>query len=267
LTPAPTRDPERIQPTDSMQKIRCLFADDEPLMRERMRELLAEHGDEVEVVAEAANGQQALEQFELHEPDVCFLDIRMPLKSGLEVAAEIGDRAKIVFCTAYDQFAIEAFERGVVDYLLKPVEAERLAITLERLRSNIDEPAGDVTPVVHLLNSQQPRTSERLKWIKALVGQDVKMFAVDDVIFFQSDTKYTRVVTETEDVLIRTPLKELLDGLDQEVFWQVHRGAIVNVRRIQRVTRDGVEKHSLVLRGTQERIGVSRHFFHLFKQM
>jgi DNA-binding LytR/AlgR family response regulator len=108
---------------------------------------------------------------------------------------------------------------------------------------------------------------ERLRWVKALVGHDVKMFPVDDVIFFQSDTKYTRVVTETEDVLIRTSLKELIDGLDPEIFWQVHRGAIVNVSRITRITRDGVEKHSLVLRGIDEKISVSRHFFHLFKQM
>jgi len=250
-----------------MDKLRCLFADDEPLMRERMRDLLALHDDTVEVVAEAANGAEALEQFARHEPEVCFLDIRMPVKSGLEVAAEIGDRARIVFCTAYDQFAIEAFERGVVDYLLKPVEEERLAITIDRLLDGSSEPPDDLAPVVHLLNSREPRSAERLKWIKALVGQDVKMFPVEDVIFFQSDTKYTRVVTETEDVLIRTPLKELLDGLDPDVFWQVHRGAIVNVRRIQRITRDGVEKHSLVLRGTPERIGVSRHFFHLFKQM
>ncbi len=250
-----------------MEKIRCLFADDEPLMRERMRELLALHADDFEVVAEAVNGQDALEKFEEAEPDVCFLDIRMPLKSGLDVAAEIGERAKIVFCTAYDQFAIEAFERGAVDYLLKPIEEDRLKVTLDRLRNEVDTPAEDVTPVVHLLNSKTPRTTERLKWIKALVGQDVKMFPVDDVIFFQSDTKYTRVVTETEDVLIRTPLKELLEGLDTEIFWQVHRGAIVNVHRISKITRDGIEKHSLVLRGCNERIGVSRHFFHLFKQM
>jgi len=250
-----------------MDKIRCLFADDEPLMRDRMRELLALHADDFEVVAEAVNGQDALEKFDATGPDVCFLDIRMPLKSGLDVAAEIGERAKIVFCTAYDQFAIEAFERGAVDYLLKPIEDDRLRITLERLQQDVGMPAEDVTPVVHLLNSRAPRTADRLKWIKALVGQDVKMFPVDDVIFFQSDTKYTRVVTESEDVLIRTPLKELLDGLDPEIFWQVHRGAIVNVHRISKITRDGVEKHSLVLRGSDERIGVSRHFFHLFKQM
>jgi len=250
-----------------MEKLKVLFADDEPLMRERMRELLEAHGDTLEIVAEAVNGADALEQFEATSPDVCFLDIRMPVKTGLEVAAAIGDRARIVFCTAYDQFAVEAFERGAVDYLLKPIEDERLNVTIERLVANLDAPPDDVTPVVHLLHSQLPRSTERLKWIKALVGQDVKMFPVDDVIFFQSDTKYTRVVTENDDVLIRTSLRELLDGLDPEVFWQVHRSAIVNVRRITRITRDGVEKHSVILRGCEERIAVSRHFFHLFKQM
>ena len=181
-----------------MEKIRCLFADDEPLMRERMRELLALHSEHFEVVAEAVNGREALDKFLDTEPDVCFLDIRMPVMSGLEVASEIGDRARIVLCTAYDQFAIEAFERGVVDYLLKPIEEDRLAVTLERLRSTTGLPADDLTPVMHLLNRREARGGERLRWIKALVGQDVKMFPVDDVIFFQADTKYTRVVTEKD---------------------------------------------------------------------
>jgi DNA-binding LytR/AlgR family response regulator len=250
-----------------MTPIRCLIADDEPLMRERIRELLSEHAARIDIVAEASNGEEALAKFNETRPDVCFLDIKMPVLTGLQVAGEIGDQAKIVFCTAYDQFAVEAFDRGAVDYLLKPIESERLKTTIDRLVDQIDVPAADVTPVLHLINSREPRSSERLRWIKALVGHDVKMFPVDDVIFFQSDTKYTRVVTESEDVLIRTSLKELLDGLDPAVFWQVHRGAIVNVNRITKIVREGVEKHSLVLRGAQEKIAVSRHFFHLFKQM
>jgi DNA-binding LytR/AlgR family response regulator len=250
-----------------MTPIRALIADDEPLMRERMQELLAEHANAIELVAVATNGDDALQKFNETRPEVCFLDIKMPVLTGLQVASEIGDGAKIVFCTAYDQFAIEAFERGAVDYLLKPIESDRLKITIDRLIDQIDVPAEDVTPVVHLINSKAPRVAERLRWIKALVGHDVKMFPVDDVIFFQSDTKYTRVVTENEDVLIRTSLKELTDGLDPQIFWQVHRGAIVNVNRITKIVREGVEKHSLQLRGTEEKIGVSRHFFHLFKQM
>jgi DNA-binding LytR/AlgR family response regulator len=250
-----------------MTPIRALIADDEPLMRERMQELLAEHANAIELVAVATNGDDALQKFNETRPEVCFLDIKMPVLTGLQVASEIGDGAKIVFCTAYDQFAIEAFERGAVDYLLKPIESDRLKTTIDRLIDQIDVPAEDVTPVVHLINSKAPRVAERLRWIKALVGHDVKMFPVDDVIFFQSDTKYTRVVTENEDVLIRTSLKELTDGLDPQIFWQVHRGAIVNVNRITKIVREGVEKHSLQLRGTEEKIGVSRHFFHLFKQM
>jgi DNA-binding LytR/AlgR family response regulator len=250
-----------------MKKIRCLIADDEPLMRERMIDLMSEHHDHFELVAIAVNGQDAIDQFADKAPDVCFLDIKMPLKTGIEVAAEISDRTKIVFCTAYDQFAIQAFERGAVDYLLKPIEQDRLTITLERLQNDVDTPPEDVTAVLHLLGSKTPRAGEPLKWIKALVGQDVKMFPVDDVIFFQSDTKYTRVVTDKEDVLIRTSLRDLLDGLDREVFWQVHRSAIVNVHRINTIKREGLEKHSLVLRGTDEKIAVSRHFAHLFKQM
>jgi DNA-binding LytR/AlgR family response regulator len=252
---------------EHMEKIRCLIADDEPLMRERMTDLMAHHADQFEVVAVAVNGQDALDKFEETKADVCFLDIKMPLKTGLEVAAEISDRTKVVFCTAYDQFAIQAFERGAVDYLLKPIEQDRLTITLERLKNDVDTPPEDVTPVLHLLASQTPRMGEPLKWIKALVGQDIKMFPVDDVIFFQSDTKYTRVVTEKEDVLIRTSLRDLLDGLNPEVFWQVHRSAIVNVHRINTIKREGLEKHSLILRGTNEKIAVSRHFAHLFKQM
>ena len=255
----------------TMPKIRCLIADDEPLMRDRLRELLTQYQQDeqhpFEIVAEAANGQEALERFAETEADVCFLDIRMPVRTGLEVAVALGEQTKIVFCTAYDQFAIEAFERGAVDYLLKPIEADRLAITLSRLHSPGGVAPDDLTPVAHLINSREPRVAERVLWIKALVGQDIKMFPVDEVIFFQSDTKYTRVVTESEDVLIRTPLKELLEGLDPECFWQVHRGAIVNVRRILRVVREGVEKHSVILRGSTEKIAVSRHFFHLFKQM
>jgi DNA-binding LytR/AlgR family response regulator len=250
-----------------MKKLRCLIADDEPLMRERMTDLMAEHDDDFEIVSIATNGEEALTMFHAKPVDVCFLDIKMPVKSGLDVAAEISDRAKIVFCTAYDQFAITAFERGAVDYLLKPIEQERLTLTLNRLLGDVDTPPEDVGAVLHLIGNQTPSAQPPLKWIKALVGQDVKMFPVDDVIFFQSDTKYTRVVTEKEDVLIRTSLRDLLDGLNREVFWQVHRNAIVNVNRITTIKRDGIEKHSLLLRGHGERIAVSRHFAHLFKQM
>ena len=205
-----------------MDKIRCLFADDEPLMRERMRDLLALHSEHFEVVAEAINGADALEKFETTQPDVCFLDIRMPVKSGLEVASEIGDRAKIVFCTAYDQFAIEAFERGAVDYLLKPIEEDRLALTLERLLGDVDTPA-DVTPVVHLLNSKTPSTSERLNGLKRLAG--CKMFPSKTIF----SIRYEIHACRDGDRGRANPyfLRECsMDWIRN--FLQVHRGSIVN---------------------------------------
>jgi DNA-binding LytR/AlgR family response regulator len=200
-----------------------------------------------------------------------FLDIRMPGKTGLEVAAEIGERAHIVFVTAYDQFAVQAFDRGAADYLLKPLEQDRMGVTLRRIRDRAAAGAGpaDVFPALHEMRAGVPTAQpvERMKWIKALVGNDIRMFPVNDVLFFQSDMKYTRVVTETQEVLIRTPLKELLDGLDPEQFWQVHRSTIVNTQRIDTILREGAEKHSIVLRGAKEKIAISRQFYPLFKQM
>jgi DNA-binding LytR/AlgR family response regulator len=254
-----------------MTALRCLIADDEPLMLERLRDMALAFPHELELVAEAENGVEALAKFEEIRPDVVFLDIRMPGKTGLEVAAEIGERAHIVFVTAYDQFAVQAFDRGAADYLLKPLEQDRMALTVRRIRDRAATGTGpnDVFPALHeiRIGERPAHSAERLKWIKALVGNDIRMFPVNDVVFFQSDMKYTRVVTETQEVLIRTPLKELLEGLDPEQFWQVHRSTIVNTQRIDTVLREGAEKHSLVLRGTRERIAISRQFYPLFKQM
>jgi DNA-binding LytR/AlgR family response regulator len=254
-----------------MNRLRCLIADDEPLMLERMRELILQFADELELVAEAENGLEALVHFEAHQPDVAFLDIRMPGKTGLDVAAEIGERAHIVFVTAYDQFAVQAFDRGAADYLLKPLEQDRLAMTVRRIRDRAatGQAPSDIYPALQEMRQKVPpaQVVERLKWIKALVGNDIRMFPINDVIFFQSDMKYTRVVSETQEVLIRTPLKELLEGLDPDQFWQVHRSTIVNTHRIETVLREGAEKHSLILRGTKEKIAISRQFYPLFKQM
>jgi DNA-binding LytR/AlgR family response regulator len=227
--------------------------------------------DELELIAEAENGVEALAKFEEHLPDVVFLDIRMPGKTGLEVAAEIGEQAHIVFVTAYDQFAVQAFDRGAADYLLKPLELDRMALTIRRVRDRAAQGTGpaDVFPALHEMRKHATplHSVEPLKWIKALVGNDIRMFPVNDVLFFQSDMKYTRVVTETQEVLIRTPLKELLEGLDPDQFWQVHRSTIVNTLRIETILREGSEKHSIVLRGCKEKVAISRQFYPLFKQM
>ncbi len=254
-----------------MTPLRTLIADDEPLMLERLRDMVEAFPDQLTLVAQAEHGKAALELFEELQPDVVFLDIRMPGLTGLEVAAEIGERAHVVFVTAYDQFAVQAFDRGAVDYLLKPLELDRMELTLRRIRERASSGAApnDVFPALHEMRQGQAVAPEveRLKWIKALVGNDIRMFPVNDVVFFQSDMKYTRVVTETQEVLIRTPLKELLDGLDAEQFWQVHRSTIVNTQRIDTILREGAEKHYLVLRGSKEKVAISRQFYPLFKQM
>ncbi len=236
-------------------------------MRTRLREALAETWPALEIVAEVADGEAALAQFEARRPDIAFLDIRMPGKTGLEVAAALGSRCHIVFITAYDQYALAAFDAGAADYLLKPVEADRLALTVERVKRKLEGAPADLSGLLaHLKNVMAPASS-RLKWVKAAVGRQVKLIAVSDVLYFQSDTKYTRVVLAASEALIRTPLKELLAELDPDRFWQVHRGTIVNVDAVSGVLREDAEKQFLLLKGRTERLPISRQFFHLFRQM
>jgi DNA-binding LytR/AlgR family response regulator len=250
-----------------MTRPRALIAEDEPLMRERLKEHLAQAWPELEIVAEAADGDLALAAFEVERPDLAFLDIRMPGKSGLEVAAEIGAECHVVFVTAYDQHAIEAFEAGAADYLLKPVDAERLATTVERMRRKLATEPADLTKLIAGLRAAVRDDSTRLRWIKAGVGKQVRLIAVDDVVYFQSDAKYTRVVLAQSEALIRTPLKDLLPGLDPDRFWQIHRGTIVNVDAVAGVLREDAERQFVLLKGRPERLAVSRQFFHLFRQM
>jgi DNA-binding LytR/AlgR family response regulator len=236
-------------------------------MRARLRESLATAWPELNIVAEASDGDAALECFEAHAPSVAFLDIRMPGRSGLDVAAEIGTRCHVVFISAYDQYALAAFEAGAADYLLKPVEPERLALAVDRVKRKLETAPADLSGLLAQLRSVVGPAGARLKWIKAAVGRQVKLIAVADVLYFQSDTKYTRVVLAGSEALIRTPLKELLAELDPERFWQVHRGTIVNVDAVSGVVREDAEKQFVVLKGRNERLPISRQFFHLFRQM
>jgi len=245
----------------------ALIAEDEELMRARLREALAAAWPELEIVAEVADGDAALAALEAHAPAVAFLDVRMPGMNGLDVAAEIGSRCHVVFITAYDHYALAAFEAGAADYLLKPVEAERLALTVERVKRKLESEPADLSGLLAQIKQAVSSSSMRLKWIKAAVGRQVKLIAVEDVLYFQSDTKYTRVVLAGSEALIRTPLKELLAGLDPERFWQVHRGTIVNVDAVSGVLRENAEKQFVVLKGRDERLPISRQFFHLFRQM
>lgn len=238
-----------------------LIAEDEPLMRERLLAQLAQAWPDARIVAVAENGNDAWDAWLEHEPDLVFLDIQMPGLTGLEVARRITERSHIVFVTAYDQHALEAFQRGAVDYLLKPVELTALERTVERLRRRTQRPAV-LAPVLKQLVEAAP---QRLKWLKASVGKQIRLINVNDVLFLQSDTKYTRVVLADGEALIRTALKDLLEGLDPELFWQIHRGTIVNAHAIAVVERTDNERLHLTVKGSSEVLVVSRTFTHQFR--
>jgi len=243
-----------------------LIAEDEPLMRERLVGMLAALWPEARIVLEAENGNDAWDGYLEHEPEVVFLDIRMPGLSGLEVAERIGDGAHVVFVTAYDQYAVEAFDAGAVDYLLKPVQADRLERAVARLQAKVSQPPADLGDLLRHLKTTLPGArSEKLKWLKATVGRQIRLIDVDEVLFFQSDTKYTRVVLPDSEALVRTPLKDLLGGLDRDRFWQIHRGTLVNVGAIAAVERIDAERMQVLLRGCEEKLPVSRTFTYLFR--
>jgi DNA-binding LytR/AlgR family response regulator len=215
------------------------------------------------------NGRDVGRVLDEHAPTFFFLDIHMPGVNGLEAARAVGKRAHVVFVTAYDQYAVEAFEQGAIDYVLKPFNEERLSTTVARLKERL---AGRAPPAIEdLVEKLAARLADKgndhLKWIKASVGQSVRLIAVEEILFFQSDEKYTRVVTAEGEVLIRKPIKELLDELDPEKFWQVHRATVVNVDAIASVRRGLKDQAEIGLKGSAETLVVSRNFTHLFKQM
>jgi DNA-binding LytR/AlgR family response regulator len=247
--------------------VTALIAEDEPLMRERLREQLREAWPELAIVAEAGDGDEALALFDIHRPSIAFLDIRMPGRDGLDVAAALGADCHVVFVSAYDQYAVRAFDAGAVDYLLKPVELDRLVACVERVQRKLCAPPQDISAMLAQLRSAMPSARPRLRWIKAAIGKQVKLIDVDEVLYFQSDTKYTRVVLPQSEALIRTPLKDLIAELDPDRFWQVHRGTVVNAEAIASVLREDAEKQFVLLKGRPDRLPVSRQFFHLFRQM
>ncbi len=246
----------------------AIIADDEPRLAQYLRDRLAVLWPELAIVGLAGNGPEAQALLERESPDIAFLDIRMPALSGLEVAQAAGRDVRIVFVTAYDQYALAAFERAAVDYLLKPVSDERLAETVARLR-DLPAPAnGDLRSVLAALERIAPGAAvPRLAWIRASRGAEVMLIDVDDVTCFQANDKYTSVFTAEGESLIRTPLKELATQLDESHFWQVHRGTIVNVRHIAATTRDLAGRVLLRMKTRPEPVQVSRAYAHLFKQM
>ncbi len=246
--------------------MRCLVADDEEAPRQQLLSALRLAWPELQVVAEVTNGVDAWDAYLEHEPELCFLDIRMPGLSGIDVARRVGDKAQTVFVTAHDEHALAAFDTGAVDYLVKPIDPERLARTVERLRARLSAsaPVPDLKALLGTLNTGMRRAA-RLRVLQAGVGREVKLIRTEEVLYFESDSRYTRVVFEGGEALIRTPLKELLAQLDEHDFWQVHRSIIVNHRCIASAVRVDEGQMHLTLRDRAERLPVSRHFQALFR--
>lgn len=256
-----------------MNVARYVIAEDEPLLARALQAHLSEQWCEAECLGFAANGAEALSMVAALQPDVVFLDVRMPVLDGLQVAQQLCEQAHpplMVFVTAYDQYALAAFESAAVDYLLKPLEPERLARCIQRLQERLQAP--EETSLDQLAVQLrgllgQSSTPERLRVIRAGVGNSVKMIPVEEVIYFEASDKYVRVLTAQGEHLIRLALRELLAGLDPQLFWQVHRGVIVNARAIASAERDEAGRTSLTLNGRPEKLPVSRQFVHLFRQM
>ena len=244
----------------------ALIAEDEPMLMAQLKSRLAEAWPDLVVVAEAENGEEAVMLAREERPDVAFLDIRMPLLTGIDVAKAIAGGPHIVFVTAYDEYAVAAFEEGAVDYVLKPPTPERIAKVVARLKAKLGTPPADLAALLGRLAARDAQGGA-LKWIRASLGNAMKLIAIEDVLYFQSEDKYTKVVTAEGDALIRKTIKDLHDEIDHEAFWQVHRGTIVNLRAIAKVERDWRDQPLLTLKGRAEKLTVSRTFAHLFKAM
>jgi DNA-binding LytR/AlgR family response regulator len=255
----------------------ALIADDEPLLRDALARQLAQAWPELDVIAQARNGREAVEQFEAKHPNLCFLDVHMPGLSGVEAARRIGRGAHLVFVTAYDHYAVEAFAHGVLDYLVKPVEPARLAETVARLKDRLDaaQPALNTETLLQQLAAQlvqRGAAPEPLRWIRAQVGRTIRLIPVDAVDYLRADTKYTLIAWRGDagqpaEALIRTGLKELMAQLDPAHFAQVHRSIVVNLRVISHVVRGDNETAEIHLKGRKEVLPVSRSYVHLFRQM
>jgi DNA-binding LytR/AlgR family response regulator len=254
----------------------ALIADDEPLLREALERMLAQTWPELEVVARARNGREAISMFEAQRPDVCFLDVHMPGTTGVEAAQHIGRQSHLVFVTAYDQYAVQAFSQGVLDYLVKPVELSRLAETVARLQERLRaaQPALNTEVLLQQLAANLHRSASPtpLRWVRASIGQTVRLIPVEDIDFLRSEEKYTLVAWRDDagqprDAVIRTPLKELIGQLEAAQFAQVHRSVAVNLNAISHITRGANETADIHLKGRDDILPVSRSYLHLFRQM
>jgi DNA-binding LytR/AlgR family response regulator len=248
----------------------AIIADDEDLPRKDLRRMLNDLWPELDIIAECEHGADALEAIHQHHPDIAFLDIRMPGMTGLDVANATKGRCHAVFTTAYDNHALEAFSAGAIDYLLKPISRERLVDAIARLKARLEVKATptDLSSLMQELDKRlRPQNVERIRWISASVGDTIKMFPIDKILFFTSDEKYTRVVCADDEAHVRKPLKEIIEGLDPEVFWQIHRSVVVRADAIAKAHRDELGKVTVELRGSKEVLKVSQAYAWRFKPM
>ncbi len=249
----------------------AVVADDERLMRDQIISRLKDAWPELVIAGEASNGREAIAMVQSLEPDVAFLDIRMPGTDGIEAAKALAGHVHIVFVTAHDEYAIRAFEQGAVDYVLKPAEPERLALTCRRLRERLKEAPDPMNEVLaHLaqrLGTGEVKPRDYMRWVQASVGANIRMIPTSEILFFRAEDKYTRVQTGRFEALIRKPIKELIDELDPHEFWQIHRATVVRVDAIEQVSRNLRGNQVVQVKGSDEKLEVSRSFNHLFKQM
>jgi DNA-binding LytR/AlgR family response regulator len=250
-----------------MSALKAVIAEDEPVLRHELKETLAAVWPELVVCAEAEDGIQAMHAMSAHTPDVLFLDIQMPGMDGLEVAQQASGKCHVVFVTAYDKYAVAAFEQGAVDYVMKPFSAARLATTVARLKAKVAGAPANLDGILKALASRLESSKEYLRWITASQGQNLRLITVDEICYFQADNKYTLVVTADTQTLIRRPIKELVDEVDPNVFWQIHRSTLVNVNAIAGVNRDFKGHLHVRLKQRKETLPVSESYVHLFKQM
>lgn len=250
-----------------VKPVKAVIAEDEANLCDELRETLAALWPELAICAVAADGIEALHLLEQHAPDVLFLDIQMPGMSGLEVAKRASGRCHVVFVTAYDKYAVAAFEQGAVDYVMKPFDAARLADTVRRLKARVESAPASLESLVRTLSDRLGNGREYIRWITASQGQELRLITIEEICYFQADNKCTRVVTAERESMIYRSIKELADVLDPSTFWPIHRGTIVNIRHISGIARDYRGALRVKLKNREETLPVSGPHVHLFRQM
>jgi DNA-binding LytR/AlgR family response regulator len=255
-----------------MNSTKAIIVDDEKHLRRYLRSMLVEVWPELEICGEAPNGEEALALIETYRPHVVFLDIRMQGMCGMQVARQIAETCWVVFITAFDRYAVSAFESGAVDYILKPVTVERLQLTVMRLKGRMaasGRPPLHIADIVRKVITELPMGEKKqfLQWIRVPYKDDIRLVAVDDIYFFRAEERYTAVITEKGESLIRKPIRDLVEELDPDKFWQIHRATIVNVGRIEKISRSLTGRGLLKLTNHPEILTISRSYLHKFKQM